>query len=65
MVHIKGTFNYNLNTTGITNNTNSITNNGTLTQNADAVFSNTIYAPAIRSSSAPFYVLEIILIQPQ
>ena len=32
----QGTFNYNLNTTGITNNTNAITNNGVLTQNSTA-----------------------------
>ena len=51
----QGTFNYNLNTTGITNNTNAITNNAALYQNSNAIFSNVIVAPGIKSSSAAFY----------
>jgi hypothetical protein len=51
----QGTFNYNLNTNGITNSTNAITNNAALYQNSNATFSNVIVAPGIKSTSAAFY----------
>ena len=47
----QATFNYNLNTTGITNNTNSITNNGVLYQNNSSTFSNYISTPGIIGSN--------------
>ena len=51
----QGTFNYNLNTNGITNSsTNAINNSGTLTQTGAATFSTNITAPSI-STSTIFY----------
>ena len=47
----QATFQYNLNTTGITNSTNSFTNNGVLYQNNSSTFSNYISAPGIIASN--------------
>ena len=47
----QGTFHYNLNTTGITNNTNAITNNGILTQNSTANIN-----AALNVTGLPYFV---------
>ena len=53
----QGTFNYNLNTTGITNSTNALTNNGVLTQNSTANINSDINVSGLPFFSAPSTLL--------
>ena len=62
----QGTFYYHLNTTGITNSTNPIKNNSTVSQVGAATFTNYITAPGIKASTGVFLLVsEMILIQLQ